>query len=128
MAGIHQPQGLRGIRLAEPARRHERLADVCHHTGGSRGGASVSHASHDYKVANCDIKVRTASSCLAMPLYPRKQTLIAVVRMSPPRAMERTSFAIRSTCRRVRAGDLAWKPSTGLAKPIAVVTICRHYQ
>jgi hypothetical protein len=59
--------------------RQERLADVCHHTGGSRGGASVSHASHDYKVANCDIKVLTASSCLAMPLYPRKQTLIADV-------------------------------------------------
>ena len=30
MAGIHQPQGLRGIRLAEPSRRLERLADVCH--------------------------------------------------------------------------------------------------
>ena len=28
------------------------------YTGGSRGGASVSHASYDYKVVNCDIKVR----------------------------------------------------------------------
>ena len=51
MAGIREPQGLRGICRTEQGRRLERLAHVRHFTGSPRGGAPISQT-HDHEVGD----------------------------------------------------------------------------
>src|SRR5262249_20301820 len=79
MAGIHQPQGLRGICRTEQARRLERLAHVRDFAGRARPGASVNNP-HDYEVGFHDVRFGSkADMCSANALWANSRHLQVAV-------------------------------------------------